>query len=197
LFSLLLKLRPSDVKSIDRHHVQMNPLDPKLLILSILISAIIFIAVAFSTRATIHRILGVLIAATPIVPYLLVLDTIAARLDWWHYPSVGGGSTPLAWYISAALGYGAALGLIGWRVIRRWATHGLYSFLVGFALFGVGRDYAYSLATQLIVFGPGPIPLLADLFAYATAAMIVQLLMRWIVGPAGSDALARIPETGK
>jgi len=46
----------------------------------------------------------------------------------------------------------------------------------------VTRDYAYNLTTQLIGFGPGPIPLLADLFAYASAAVVVQLLMRWMWG---------------
>jgi uncharacterized membrane protein YjfL (UPF0719 family) len=79
-------------------------------------------------------------------------------------------------------------------VIRRWGTIGLVVFLVAFALFGVGRDYAYSVTTQLIVFGHGPFPLLADLFAYASAGAVVQLLMRWIVGQAGSDRLARTPK---
>jgi hypothetical protein len=174
----------------------VNPLDPSLLILSLLITALIFAGAAFFTRATFRRILAVLVAATPIIPFLLVLDRIAARLGWWHYPSVTTGNTPLVWYISAALGYGAALGLVGWRVIRRWTTPGAVAFFVAFALFGVGRDYAYSLTTQLIVFGHSPIPLIADFFAYATAALVVQLLMRWIIGPAGSDALARTPKTG-
>jgi len=37
--------------------------------------------------------------------------------------------------------YGAALGLVGWRVIRRRDTRGLVIFLVVLALFGVTRDY--------------------------------------------------------
>ena len=101
---------------------------------------------------------------------------------------------PLAWYVAAALGYGAAFGLVGWRVIRRWEMRGLLAFLLLFALFGVARDYGYSVTTRFIVFGPGPIPLLADLFAYGSAAAVVQLLMRWIVGSAQSDALARTPK---
>ena len=151
---------------------------------------------AFFTRATRRRILGVLIAAAPVIPLVWAYDRIAAQLGWWRYPSVPAGSAPLAWYIAAALWYGAALGLVGWRVIRRWGTRGFVAFIVGFGLFGVARDYGYSVTTQLIVFGPGPIPLLADFFAYASAAVIVQLLMRWIVGPAQSDPLARVPKLG-
>ena len=174
----------------------MDPLDPKILILSLFITAIVFAAAAFLTRAAFHRILAVLIATTPIVPGLLMLDTIAARLGWWYYPSVTTGNAPLVWYISAALGYGGALGLVGWRVIRRWALPGAIAFLVAFALFGLGRDYIYSLTTQLIVFGHGSIPMLADFFAYASAALVVQLLMCWIAGPARSDALARNLKAG-
>ena len=66
--------------------------------------------------------------------------------------------------------------------------------LVVFALFGVTRDYLYSVTTRLIVFGPGLVPLIADLFAYASAAAVVQLLMYWIAGPAQADPLARMPQ---
>ncbi len=174
----------------------MDLLDPNLLIAGVAITAIMFAVVAFFSRAGLRRIVGVLLAATPVIPMVMFYDKIAAQWGWWHYPSVSAASAPLAWYVAAALWYGAALGLVGWRVIRRWATPGLLAFLALFALFGVARDYAYSVTTRLIVFGPGPIPLLADLLAYASAAVVVQLLMRWIVGPAQSDALARTPKPG-
>ena len=154
-----------------------------------------FVAVAFSARAGLRRIVGALIAAIPIIPMVMFYDKTAAEQGWWYYPSITTASAPLGWYVAAALWYGAALGLVGWRVIRRWATPGLVVFLVLFALFGVARDFAYSVTTRLIVFGQGPIPLLADLFAYASGAAVVQLLMRWIVGPAQSDALARMPKS--
>jgi hypothetical protein len=79
---------------------------------------------------------------------------------------------------------------VGWRVIRRFGRRGLAGFLIGFAVFGVSRDYLYSVTTGLIVFGRGLVPLIADMFAYATAALLVQILMYWIVGPSGSDPLA-------
>ena len=169
----------------------LNPLDPNLLIIGIVITAILFAVIAFFTRARLRRIVGVLLAAIPVIPLVMFLDSIAARYGWWNYPSVTTDNAPLAWYIAAALGYGAAFGLVGWRIIRCWKMRGMIVFLLFFALFGVARDYGYSVTTKFIVFGPGPIPLLADLMAYGSAAVVVQLLMRFIVGPAQSDGLAR------
>jgi hypothetical protein len=122
---------------------------------------------------------------------VMCYDGIASRFGWWRYPSVTGGNAPLAWYVAAALGHGAAFGLVGWRVIRRWGMPGLLAFILLFAIFGVVRDYGYSTTTHFIIFGPGPIPLLADLLSYLSAAAVVQLLMPCIVGSARSDALAR------
>jgi hypothetical protein len=173
----------------------LNPLDPSLLILSIIITAILFVVIAYFTRAGVRRVAGVLIAAIPVIPMVMLYDKIAAQHGWWHYPSVTTASAPLAWYVAAVLGYGAAFGLIGWRIIRRWGRRGLVAFILLFALFGIARNYGYSLTTQFIAFGPGPIPWLAELFAYGSAAAVVQILMRWMVGSAQSDALARMPKS--
>jgi len=91
----------------------MNLLDPTLLLISIAITAILFMVVAFFTRARWLRIGGVLIASTPLIPLIMLFDHIASRLNWWHYPMVTNTNAPLAWYIAAALGYGAAFGLVG------------------------------------------------------------------------------------
>jgi len=154
-----------------------------------------FVIVAFLLHAGIRRIVGVLLAAIPVIPLVMFYDRIAAQFGWWYYPTVTAARAPLAWYVAATLGFGATLGLVGWRIIRRWQVRGLLVFLLLFALFGVARDYAYSMTTQFIVFGLGSVPLLADLFAYASAAVVVQLLMRWIVGPVQSDPLARTPKS--
>ncbi len=172
----------------------MNLLDSNLLFASIAITAILFVLVAYFTRASLKRSLGALLSAIPVIPLVLTFDSIAAHLGWWHYPAFPTSHAPLAWYIAAAIGYGAALGLIGWRVIRRWSTPGLVLFIILFASFGVVRDYGYSVTTQIIIFGQGVLPWLADLFAYASAALLVQALMRWIIGPAQADRLARMPK---
>jgi hypothetical protein len=119
----------------------MNLLDPKILVLGVIATAILFAVIALLTRAPLRRILAVLVGAVPLIPLIMLCDAIAARLGWWHYPSVRTGNAPLAWYLAAALFYGAALGLVGWRVIRRFGKRGLIGFLVVFGLFGVMRDY--------------------------------------------------------
>jgi hypothetical protein len=171
--------------------MKMNPLDPNILLASVAATALLFTVIAFFTRAALRRAAGALIAAIPVIPLVMLYDGIAARLGWWHYPSATGGSAPMAWYIDAALFYGAGLGLIGWRVIRRFGQPGLIAYLAGFALFGVARDYFYSVTTQFIAFGTGLMPYLGDLFSYASAAVLVQILMYWIAGPPASDRLAR------
>src|SRR5260370_25013326 len=114
---------------------------------------------------------------------IMLYDVVASRRGWWHYPSVTGSQAPLAWYVAAALWYGAALGLVGWRVIRRFGGAGLTAFLVTFAILGVARDYLHSISTRLIVFCSGPLPFIADLFAYASGAAVVQLFIYLIPGP--------------
>jgi hypothetical protein len=168
-----------------------DPLGPTALAISLVVSALLFVVAAFFTRAAWKRIAGVLVGALPVVPLVMFYDRVAAGLGWWHYPAVGAGSAPIIWYIAAALGYGAAMGLVGWRVIRRFGVVGLIAFLVAATLLGVTRDYSYSLTTNLIVFGTGPIPLLADLFSYGSAAAFVQAVMYWIAGAPASDRLAR------
>lgn len=172
--------------------MNINPLDPASLVLGVIATAILTAFIMFFTRATLRRIVGALVGAIPLIPMVMFYDSIAARLGWWNYPSVKEGSTaPFGWYLAAALFYGAGLGLVGWRVIRRFGRRGLIGFLIGFAIFGVTRDYFYSITTNVIRFGPGITPFLADLFAYASPAAVVQLVMYWIAGALGSDPLAR------
>ena len=172
--------------------MNLDPFDPAILVRGTIATAILFAVIAFFTRAKPTRILGVLAGSLPLIPMVMFYDSIAARFGLWYYPSVPGGAPgPLAWYLSAALFYGAGLGLVGWRLIRRFGAGGLAGFLTVFALFGATRDYIFSHTMGGIEFGPGPIPFLADLFAYATPAAVVQLVMYWIAGPAGTDPLAR------
>jgi hypothetical protein len=170
----------------------MNPTDPVILLLSVIVTAILLGIIAFFTRATWRRFAAAVIVSLPIIPLVMFFDFIAARLRLWHYPSVTSGQAPFAWYIAAALFYGAGLGLIGWRVIRRFGKPGLILFLVAFGLFGVSRDYLYSINTDFIKFGNGLIPLVADFFSYTIGAIIVQALMVLLAGKPSSDRLARM-----
>ena len=172
--------------------MNIDPFDPATLVRGTIATAILFGLIAFITRANARRLLGALAGSLPLIPMVMFYDIIAARLRLWYYPSSPGGAPgPFAWYISAALFYGAGLGLVGWRVIRRFDRRGLVGFLIGFALFGATRDYIFSHTMGGIEFGPGPLPFLADLFSYGSPAAVVQLVMYWIAGPANSDPLAR------
>jgi hypothetical protein len=172
--------------------MNIDPFDPVTLLRGTIATAFLFAVIAFFTRANSRRILGSLVGSLPLIPMVMFYDTIAAHFGLWYYTSVPGGAPgPFAWYISAALFYGAGLGLVGWRLIRRFGRRGLVGFLIGLALFGAMRDYIFSKTMGGIEFGPGPLPFLADLFAYASPAAVVQLVMYWIAGPARSDPLAR------
>jgi hypothetical protein len=166
-------------------------LNPTLLWIAAVVAFILFAVVAFLTRATRRRAVGALVASIPIVPMVMLLDLAAARLGWWSYPSIPRANVLLPAYIATALWYGAALGLIGWRVIRRFGGRGLLAFLALFGLYGAARDHLFSSTTGLIVFGSGALPRIADFLAYASGAAVVQLLMLWIVGRPGGDPLAR------
>ena len=172
--------------------MNLDPFDPATLVRGTIATAILFAVIAFFTRAKAKRILGVLVGSLPLIPMVMFYDTIAARFGLWYYSSIPGGAPgPFAWYISAALFYGAGLGLVGWRVIRRFGKPGLIGFLIAFAAFGVTRDYIISNTMGGIQFGPGPLPVIADLFSYASPAAVVQLVMYWVAGPPRSDSLAR------
>ena len=172
--------------------MNLDPFDPATLVRGTIATAILFAVIAFFTRAKLKRICGALAGSLPLIPMVMFYDIIAARIGLWYYPSAPHGAPgPFAWYLSAALFYGAGLGLVGWRVIRRFGRQGLVGFLIVFALFGATRDYIFSHTMGGIEFGPGPLPFLADLFSYASPAAVVQLVMYWIAGPAVSDPLAR------
>src|SRR5512144_752888 len=161
--------------------MNLDPFDPATLVRGMIATAILFAVIVFFIRAKPKRILGALAGSLPLIPMVMFYDILAARFGWWYYSSAPGGAPgPFAWYMSAALFYGAGLGLVGWRVIRRFGRRGLVCFLIMFALFGATRDYIFSHTMGGIAFGAGAIPFLADLFAYASPAAVVQLVMYWI-----------------
>jgi hypothetical protein len=171
----------------------MSFTSPSVLIGGVVAAAVMFAIVAFFSRATWRRIGGVLLAAVPVIPLIMLFDAIAARFGWWQYPSLTTPSAPIAWYIAAALWYGAGFGLIGWRIRRRFGTRGLAVFIVAVGFFGVFRDSFFSSTTGLIQFASGSFPSILDFLAYISATVLVQFLMDRLAGPPASDRLARTP----
>jgi len=86
------------------------------------------------------------------------------------------------------------MGLIGWRIVRRWGWRGLLGFLLFWAAYAVVHDYGGSKAfasSQLMVFGPGLTPIIAVILWYVTGNAATLLAIRIVGGPANADSLAR------
>lgn len=169
----------------------MNLLDPSFLIFTDIFALALFAIVAYFTRANWHRILGAMLACVPLALLVYFVDRLALRMGWWFYPALPNGPTPIAWCIAAALVFGGTMGLVGWRILRRYATPGFIIFALLLSLFGISRDLAWSHFGSVISFGPGFLPYLADYLAYLSAIIIFQLVMLIIVGKPRSDRLAR------
>jgi hypothetical protein len=128
----------------------------------------------------------------------VLADVIAYQADlWWYTDSAYSDSdanwhAPFYWYLAAALAV-AGISLIGWRVHRGFGIPGLAGFLALFALYGLIRDWRISetFAKDLIEFGDGAVPWLADYVAWFLlmgAALAVQTALR---GDPKREQLAR------
>jgi hypothetical protein len=98
----------------------------------------------------------------------------------------------LVYYIITAIFYGAGMALIGWRVNRRFGLKRIGLFIIFFGFYVVFRDFTESAATQssnLIMFGHGPVPMLADALAWVIFIATAQLVMRLLAGAVESVQL--------
>jgi protoheme IX farnesyltransferase len=170
----------------------MKLFDPSILFAWITGNILLFALLVFFTRAGIKRVIGVTFSSIPLIPFFMGVDWLAIRSGWWHYPGNPVASTLMVGYGFSALGFGAGLGLIGWRFDRRWGRYGLAAYIIGFALLGLAGDVASHLVGKTFLYGSWPFPLLLDLLSYAGAAVLVQGVMHWIIGPARSDRLSPV-----
>jgi hypothetical protein len=92
------------------------------------------------------------------------------------------------WYAGAGIGV-SGVSLIAWRAHRRWGLTGTIIFLLALPAYGITRDWTVShVVRDLIVFGGGALPWIADYVAWlggGSVAIAVQALLR---GPPGRDA---------
>ena len=171
------------------------------LLIGFIVAPILFALCAYFMRANLRRIVSALIGAAVYGSINYVWDQAAYRFGWWSYPAwLGTGRAPLTLYVLASI-VGGAMGLIGWRIVRRWGGKGLVGFLLFWAAYGVVHDYGGSQAfasSQLMVFGPGLLPIIADMLWYVTGNAAVLLTIRLAGGPLSADPLARTkPVTAK
>ena len=160
-------------------------------IFGLVISGTFFLIAAYFSRAGQRRIFGVTIASCLVAIYVMGMDYFAAKMNWWHYPAYVNGYGPIEWYITLGLAYGGALGFVGWRILRRFGLKGFAIFVIGFTTYGITRDYVASSVSNIIIFSSGPIPWIADFCSYASALILVQLILLVLVGTPKSDKLVR------
>ena len=163
-----------------------------------IVAPVLFALSAYFTRARRRRLAGALAAAVAYAALNIVWDQLAASAGWWIYPFAPTWVETIPLYIPAGLVAGGAFGLIGWRVIRRWPDgRGLLAFLLLWGVWGVIHDYgglAATQATNMMTFGPGLLPAVADFFTYVSCGALAQATLQMVAGPAGADPLARTPE---
>jgi hypothetical protein len=164
------------------------------LLIGFIVAPILFALCAYFTRANVRRITGALVGAVAYGVINYGWDQAAVRFGWWSYPAwLGTGRAPITLYVLASI-VGGAMGLIGWRIVRRWGTKGLVGFLLFWAAYAVVHDYGGSKAlasSQLMVFGPGLLPILAIMLWYVTGNAAVLLAIRLVGGSLGDDPFAR------
>jgi hypothetical protein len=152
--------------------------------------------VIYFTKASLRRVSAALLGGIAGGLLNLVADLVAFRLQLWHYASMHPAYAPPWFYVTAALGYGAVLSLIGWRIARRFGRRGVLIFLACIAAYGLLRDFLGTAAANasgihLLVLTPGPLTVLADALCWVGCVGIAMLVMRLVAGPAREDRLAR------
>ena len=164
------------------------------LLIGFIVAPTLFALSAYFTRANMRRIVGALVGAAAYGAINYGWDQVAAGLGWWSYPAwLGTGRAPLTLYALAGI-VGGAFGLVGWRIVRRWGWRGVVGFLLFWAVYAMVHDYGGSKAfasSQLMIFGPGLMPIIAIVLWYITGNAASLLAVRLIGGPASADPLAR------
>jgi hypothetical protein len=153
-------------------------------------SAVVLVAAAYLTRAGARRLAGAMAGGAAAAALNVAIDVAASAARLWWYPGVATAHAPLWYYAGALLGVAAiALGL--WRLARRFGPAGTAAGLGAAALLFPIRDYRVAATSGAIEFGGGAAPWLADGLAAFLVVALAAAVMRFVAGPARSDALAR------
>ncbi len=155
------------------------------LLIGFIVAPCLFILSAFLTHATRRHILAALVGAILYAIINYVWDRFAATFGWWTYPAwTESGQFPLTGYILAGIVGGGAFGLVGWRIIRRWHWKGFAGFLLFWAVYALVHDFGGShlfASSNLMLFGPGLVPILANVLWYVIGNALPPLTV-WLLG---------------
>lgn len=154
-----------------------------------LVSPVIFAVSVRLTRAGSRRATAALAGGVVAAILTIGWDALADRMDWWRYTFTDDAVAPLALYIPVAFVFGAAAGLVGWRMMRAMGWTGVATFFAAFVGLGVLRDHVIASNTDAFVFGPGPEPHVIGALGYLSLALVVQLTMLVMAGLPKHDSL--------
>jgi hypothetical protein len=153
------------------------------------------ITLAYFTRATARRIVGAVAGGGVVGVAVIGVTALAEALGWWRVPGFWTPDKLLMYYLGWAISC-APIYLVTWRIARRFGRRGLAAILCAVAVVGPLRDYRIAaFFPEWIVFGPGVAPVLAVAATYVGIVALGHAVMRLVAGPAGSDWLARLPES--
>ena len=162
-----------------------------ILIAAICVYVVVLIGVAWFTRATGKRIVGALGGGVAVAVVGPAIECLAHARGWWRYPFVDTAYGPPLIYPLVVVLF-ATFALVGWRVTRRFGWRGQALFLSAVTILGTLRDYRVAAwFPQFIEFGPGIGTVMVDAACWAGLMALAQIAMRFVAGPARSDALAR------
>lgn len=110
-------------------------------------------------------------------------------MEWWNYAN-DDVLAVLAVALSVAFVFGAAAGLIGWRMMRAIGWTGVAAYFAGFVGLGMLRDNLLATNTTVLFgFGEGPLPQVMSAAGYLTLALAVQVTMLIMAGRPTHDSL--------
>lgn len=154
-----------------------------------LASPAVFAAVVWMTRAGGKRAAAALAGGVVAAVLSIGWDSLAAHEAWWTYPATNDVLATLAIALSVAFVFGAAAGLVGWRMMRGMGWSGVATFFAGYVGLGVLRDYLLAAHTDLMVVGGDAMPALMGALGYLMVALAVQVTMLLMAGLPTRDAL--------
>ena len=150
-----------------------------------------FVAVAWFTRARLHRIAGAACGAAVFSVVALLAIALGQTQGWWRVPTAGSSHFWLLLWLGIAVSC-TPVYLLTWRVARRWGARGLAVFTLAAAVIGPLRDYLVAATfPDWITFSPGIAPVLAVAAIYALLVVVGHAVMRIVSGSAQGDSLVR------
>jgi hypothetical protein len=151
----------------------------------------LFAVTVYLARPGGHRLLGAVAGGVAVAVVGVGIESLFHALGFWRYPSVNEPYGPIMLYPLVVVVF-ALIGLIGWRIMRRFGWPGWIAFVVALTAIGVVRDFLVAeRVLGIIVLAPGVATVLVDAAIWVATVALAHTVMRLVAGPAGTDRLGR------